>query len=111
MSIRSIGKTGVQFACAVLECITPLLHGLFCVTADSGIDTLALARVGAAFMDVYQGEDTVLRLYNETCFPEINVLCAGEAEKFTDTVEICGMYDKRTREFRFVSSQLRYCFQ
>ena len=58
------------------------------------------------FMDVYQGEDTVLRLYNETCFPEINVLCAGEAEKFTDTVEICGMYDKRTREFRFVSSQL-----
>lgn len=31
------------------------------------------------FMDVYQGEDTV---------------------------EICGMYDKRTREFRFVSSQL-----
>lgn len=58
------------------------------------------------FMDVYQDENTVLRLYNETCFPEINVLCAGEAEKFTDTVEICGMYDKRTREFRFVSSQL-----
>lgn len=58
------------------------------------------------FMDVYKGENTVLRLTNETCFPEINVLCVGEVGKFTDTVEICGMYDKRTREFRFVSNQL-----
>lgn len=58
------------------------------------------------FMDVFLGEDTVLRLYNETCFPEISVLCAGEAEKFMDTVEICGMYDKRTCEFRFVSGKL-----
>ena len=58
------------------------------------------------YMDVRHGEDTVLRLYNDTLFPEISVLFVGDASKLLDTVEICGMYDNRTGEFRFVSGQL-----
>ena len=58
------------------------------------------------YMDVRSEDDKVLRIYNETLFPEINVLFVGEAENFNDTVEICGMYDSRTQEFRFISDQL-----
>ena len=58
-------------------------------------------------MDVQAGNGSVLRIYNDDLlFPEISVLFVGESEKFRDTVEICGMYDKRIGEFRFVSRQL-----
>ena len=58
------------------------------------------------YMNVRTDSDKVLTVYNETLFPEISVLFVGDAENFNDTVEICGMYDQRTGEFRFVSSQL-----
>ena len=58
------------------------------------------------YMDVRSEDDKVLRIYNETLFPESSVLFVGEAENFNDTVEICGMYDSRTQEFRFISDQL-----
>ena len=58
------------------------------------------------YMDVRSEDDKVLRVYNETLFPEVNVLFVGDAENFNDTVEICGMYDSRTHEFRFISDQL-----
>lgn len=56
-------------------------------------------------MDV-RHDDIELRLYNEAIFPEISVLFMGDTSKYLDAVEICGMYDTRTREFRFVSGQL-----
>lgn len=56
-------------------------------------------------MDVQAGNGSVLRIYNDTLFPEISVLFVGEVAKFRDTVEICGMYDKRIGEFRFMSRQ------
>ena len=58
------------------------------------------------YMNVRTDSDKVLTLYNDTLFPEISVLFIGEAENFNDTVEICGMYDSRTQEFRFISDQL-----
>ena len=58
------------------------------------------------YMDVRSEDDKVLRVHNDTLFPEISVLFIGEAENFNDTVEICGMYDSRTQEFRFISDQL-----
>ena len=56
-------------------------------------------------MDV-RHDDIELRLYNEAIFPEISVLFMGDTSKYLDAVEICGMYDTITREFRFVSGQL-----
>ena len=58
------------------------------------------------FMNIQSADDKVLKLYNEELFPEISVLFAGDDENFVDTAEICGMYDHRTCEFRFVSGQL-----
>ena len=58
------------------------------------------------YMNVRTDSDKVLTLYNDTLFPEISVLFAGDAGKFNDTVEICGMYDKKAHEFRFVSDKL-----
>jgi len=57
-------------------------------------------------MNVQADNDKVLTIYNDTLFPEISVLFIGDAEKFNDTVEICGMYDKKTHEFRFISDRL-----
>jgi len=57
-------------------------------------------------MNVQINGDSVLTLYNDTLFPEISVLFVGDAEKFHDTVEICGMYDKKSHEFRFVNDRL-----
>ena len=58
------------------------------------------------YMDVRSEDDKVQRVYNETLFPEVSVLFVGEAENFNGTVEICGMYDSRAQEFRFISDQL-----
>lgn len=59
-----------------------------------------------AFMGVQQRDGRCLTVHNDAVLPEITVLFAGEAGKFNDTVEICGMYDNRTREFGFISSRL-----
>ena len=45
------------------------------------------------FMGVSQDGGT-LTVCNDTVLPEITALFVGEAGKFNDTVEICGMYDK-----------------
>lgn len=58
------------------------------------------------FMDIRTDDGSVLTLYDDTLFPEISVLFVGDAGKFNDTVEICGMHDKKAREFRFVSDRL-----
>ena len=58
------------------------------------------------FMDIQTNDGSVLTLYDDTLFPEISVLFVGDAEKFNDTVEVCGMYDKKAHEFRFVSDRL-----
>ena len=58
------------------------------------------------YMDVRSEDDKVLRVHNDTLFPEISVLFVGDAGNFNDTVEICGLYDKKAHEFRFVSDQL-----
>ncbi len=57
------------------------------------------------FMGVSQDGGT-LTVCNDTVLPEITALFVGEAGKFNDTVEICGMYDNRTRAFRFVTDRL-----
>lgn len=57
------------------------------------------------FMGVSQDGGT-LTVCNDTVLPEISALFVGEAGKFNDTVEICGMYDNRARAFRFVSDRL-----
>ena len=56
-------------------------------------------------MGVSQG-GSAWTVHNDTLLPEITVLFIGEAGKFNDTVEICGMYDNRTRAFRLVSDRL-----
>ena len=58
------------------------------------------------FMNVRQDGGNDLTVYSDMRFPEITVLFLGEAEKFRDTAEICGMYDGRVQEFRFISDQL-----
>ena len=58
------------------------------------------------FMHVRQDSGDDLTVYSDMRFPEITVLFLGEAEKFRDTVEICGMYDSRMQEFRFISDHL-----
>ena len=57
-------------------------------------------------VEVRHSSGSELRVCRDTEFPEISVLFIGDTENFNDTVEICGMYDKKAHEFRFVSDQL-----
>lgn len=58
-------------------------------------------------IDVRQSDGGILRIeHDDNILPEINVLFFGNAESFRDTVEIGGMYDRRTHSFHFMRSQL-----
>ncbi len=57
-------------------------------------------------LNVRRNDGAVLSIESYQAFPQIKVLFVAEPEKFHDTVEICGMHDEKTGEFRFLNDRL-----
>jgi len=58
---------------------------------------------------VRQASGKVLGFHRYDILPEVYLLFAGDPEHMYETMDPCGLYDKKTREFRFVNRTMSAC--
>lgn len=58
------------------------------------------------FLNIRQENGAVLGFTRDDILPDVAVLFAGDPDNLCETMDLCGLYDRRTKQFRFADHVL-----